>query len=245
MPVQRRVKSTVKNRERIWDRRAQLVEAAIRVFRDKGFHATTVREIGTAAGLTQGTIYNYVRSKDDILYLVCDSVITAYQDSVRSAIESVEGQPHRMEAALHALIGVMYEHQDDILLLYHESHALDRRSLHAILARVAEFHHFVEETLCDGLVETDPALSNRALITNILTYLPTIVAQRRWLLDRTVPKQQVIDGLVCFMMRGLGLASGADSGAAASPGAPVEAQRPPAVPPKRARRGPHAARPER
>jgi AcrR family transcriptional regulator len=242
MSVQRRIKSTVKSRERVWDRRAQLVEAAIRVFRDKGFHATTVREIGAAAGLTQGTIYNYVRSKDDILYLVCDSVITAYQDGVRSAIESVEGQPHRMEAALHALIGVMYEHQDDILLLYHESHALDRRSLHAILARVAEFHRFVEETLCDGLDETDPALSNRALITNIVTYLPTIVAQRRWLLDRTVPKHQVIDGLVCFMMRGLGLASGAESMAATNLAGPLQRRQQKAGPRKRARPAHLAAR---
>ena len=241
MPLQRRVQSTIKNPERVWDRRAQLVAASIRVFREKGFHATTVREIGAAAGLTQGTIYNYVRSKDDILYLVCDSVITAYQDSVRAAIDSIEGHPHRMEAALHALIGVMYEHQDDILLLYHESHALDRRSLHAILARVAEFHSFIEETLCEGLVETDPALSNRALVTNIVTYLPTIVAQRRWLLGRTVPKQQVIDGLVTFIMRGLGL-SAAQLTAAPQPATPTPAARPSPV---RRKRGDHAHLPAR
>jgi len=47
-------------------------------FRRKAFHATTVRDIGRAAGLTQGTIYNYVRSKEDILFLVCDRVVAEY-----------------------------------------------------------------------------------------------------------------------------------------------------------------------
>jgi AcrR family transcriptional regulator len=42
------------------------------VFSEKGFHESTVRDIGRAARLTEGAIYNYVRGKEDILFLVCD-----------------------------------------------------------------------------------------------------------------------------------------------------------------------------
>jgi AcrR family transcriptional regulator len=78
------VAANIKDRELVRDRRRQLVEAALAVFLRKGYHDTTVREIGREAGLTQGTIYNYVRSKGDILYLVCDEVVRAYQDATRS-----------------------------------------------------------------------------------------------------------------------------------------------------------------
>ncbi len=71
------VAANIKDRELVRDRRRQLVEAALAVFLRKGYHDTTVREIGREAGLTQGTIYNYVRSKGDILYLVCDEVVRA------------------------------------------------------------------------------------------------------------------------------------------------------------------------
>src|SRR5712672_2474894 len=92
-PRRVRVHASVKSERKVQDRRAALVGAATKIFMKKGFHAATVREIGDAAGLTQGTIYNYVRSKDDILYLVCDEAITAYQDAVREALKGVE--PHK------------------------------------------------------------------------------------------------------------------------------------------------------
>ena len=90
-PVFREIKTATKDASLIRDRREQLIRAAIKVFGEKGFHQTTVRDIGRAARLTQGTIYNYVRSKEDILFLVCDRVVTEYQDSVRRAL-SAEGR---------------------------------------------------------------------------------------------------------------------------------------------------------
>ena len=82
----RPVSANTKDPELIRDRRDQLIRAALEVFQEKGFHATTVRDIGRAAGLTQGTIYNYVRSKEDILFLVCDRVIAEYISSMEQAV---------------------------------------------------------------------------------------------------------------------------------------------------------------
>src|SRR5258708_29892223 len=76
----RAVHANTKDPDLIRDRREQLVRAALKVFHQKGFHETTVRDIGRAARLTQGTIYNYVRSKEDILFLVCDHIVTEYLD---------------------------------------------------------------------------------------------------------------------------------------------------------------------
>jgi AcrR family transcriptional regulator len=137
-PARRRVKTATKNAVLVRDRREQLIRAAIKVFDAKGFHQTTVRDIGRAARLTQATIYNYVRSKEDILFLVCDRVVTEYQDSVRRALVANGDATERLGAALRGIVKVMIERQSTILLLYHESHNLDHRSLRVILARVAE-----------------------------------------------------------------------------------------------------------
>ncbi|MDR7543756.1 MAG: helix-turn-helix domain-containing protein [Armatimonadota bacterium] len=48
-------------------RRRQILEAATRVFADKGYAAATVRDIARAARIAEGTIYNYFKSKEDLL----------------------------------------------------------------------------------------------------------------------------------------------------------------------------------
>ena len=49
------------------DKRERILDAAVKVFAKKGFHATRVSEVAKAAGVADGTIYLYFASKDDIL----------------------------------------------------------------------------------------------------------------------------------------------------------------------------------
>ena len=210
-----RVATAIKDAALVRDRRRRLVRAAMAVFVRKGYHRATVRDIGRAGGFTQGTIYNYVRSKADILYLVCDEVVTAYHDAVRRAIEGLPAPRRRLRAALRAVVEVMQERQEQILLLYHESHALDRSALRAILARVEEFIRTFETMLAAARPAGGLAPRRLRLAANVVTFLPTIVALRRWDLDRRLPPAEVAAGLTDFMMRGLGLADGPDRGASA------------------------------
>jgi hypothetical protein len=66
-------------------------------------------------------------------------VVTKYQDSVRRALVSNDDAIERPSAVLRGIVNVMIERKSTILILYHESHNLERRSLRVILARVGEF----------------------------------------------------------------------------------------------------------
>ncbi|MGH7318361.1 MAG: TetR/AcrR family transcriptional regulator [Candidatus Rokuibacteriota bacterium] len=210
--MHRLVGANVKDRELVRDRRERLVRAALVVFLRKGYHDATVREIGREAGFTQGTIYNYVRSKSDILYLVCDEVVRAYQDAVAHAVEGIRDPGARLSRALRAVVESMYAHQDAILLLYHESHALDRKSLHAILAPVGQFVETFEGILTAAARARGLTLRHPRLLANIVTFLPTIVALRRWDLRGRVGKEELIRGVTEFMLRGLGAVVAAADG---------------------------------
>ncbi len=52
---------------RAGDKRARILDAAVRVFAAKGFYATRVSEVAKAAGVADGTIYLYFKSKDALL----------------------------------------------------------------------------------------------------------------------------------------------------------------------------------
>jgi TetR/AcrR family transcriptional regulator, cholesterol catabolism regulator len=68
------------------ERRADLVRIAGELFAEKGFRATTVREIADAAGILSGSLYHHFDSKesigDEILTGFLDDVLTGYRDAV-------------------------------------------------------------------------------------------------------------------------------------------------------------------
>jgi AcrR family transcriptional regulator len=204
-PNQKRaVKATVKDGPLVRERRDKLIGAAIQVFKEKGFHGATMRDIGRVAEMTQGTIYNYVSSKDDVLYLVCDRLVSEYQEETRKALETIVDPVERVRSAARAVAVVMYDHQEEILLIYHNSHLLDQRSLRVILARVDGFVRIFEKLLSDAAQEASIPLGNAYLAANIFTFMPTMVALRRWSLGREMSKDELLTGLTDFLVRGLG-----------------------------------------
>lgn len=201
----RNVKSATKDPGLVREKREQLIAAAIKVFIEKGFHNATVRDIGRAAGMTQGTIYNYVRSKDDILYLVCDRIVSEYQEETRKALESTTDPAARIRSAVRAVCEVMYQHQHEILLIYQDSHLLEPRSLRVILARVEEFIGMFETIVGQASRVVSAPAPNTRLAAHILTFLPVMIALRRWSLYRDLTHQQIVDGLTDFLVTGLRL----------------------------------------
>jgi AcrR family transcriptional regulator len=53
-------------------RRSELIEAALRLFAERGFRATTIAHIATATGTAHGLVYHYFGSKDELLEAVLD-----------------------------------------------------------------------------------------------------------------------------------------------------------------------------
>jgi AcrR family transcriptional regulator len=53
-------------------RKMEIVTAAAHLFAERGFHRTTTRDIAEAADVAEGTLYNYFKSKDDLLLDIMD-----------------------------------------------------------------------------------------------------------------------------------------------------------------------------
>ncbi len=71
-------------------RQAQILDAATQVFADKGYHGTTIREIARTAGIADGTIYLYFKSKADLLLGILNRINESERRSADLA-RSLEG----------------------------------------------------------------------------------------------------------------------------------------------------------
>src|SRR3954465_9363078 len=71
------------------DKRGRIMDAAIKVFAERGFHTATVAEIARAAGVADGTIYLYFKSKDELLLSIFDESMAELRERARAAANGV------------------------------------------------------------------------------------------------------------------------------------------------------------
>jgi AcrR family transcriptional regulator len=203
--TRRPIATVVQDKDLVAQRHDEIFRAASRVFISHGYHAATVRQIAREAHLSLGGLYAYIRTKEDILYLVFDKLTTTLRDAMRRAIEGVDDPVERIRRALHADLQTTEKYQDEILLMYQETKSLDRASRRAVLSREADYVGFFEDILRDGYArgafKGDPRLAADAI-----AYLCSVIALRRWSLGSRLSLDEVREGLVAFILRGLGVA---------------------------------------
>jgi len=69
--------------------RRKILDVASKLFRDKGYAATTLRQIGDAAGMQAGSVYYHFDSKDDMICEILDLGISFVHDEVNRRIEEL------------------------------------------------------------------------------------------------------------------------------------------------------------
>jgi AcrR family transcriptional regulator len=202
--MNRPVVSQVQNEKLIVDRRERIIRAAITVFRRSGFHVATTKDIANEADLTQSNLYNYVSSKHDVLFLVCDHLVQLYQGAVDQAVAGHSDTHGRLVAALRAVIAVMSAHRDEVQLLYNETHALEKADRKIILSSIAKLIKSFQSLLKDYEDQHGPcAIPNRRIAANFLSFVPAIVALRSWDLTPHADREEIEESILRFVLAGL------------------------------------------
>lgn len=127
----KKVATTIKDKELVALRRGEIIDVATRLFLERGFHKTSIRDIARACPFNLASLYMYVASKEDILFLVAQHLM----EEKAKAMASVEIDEHdpagSFRTALRAYCRIVHRYRGHIRLLYRELDALspDRREL--------------------------------------------------------------------------------------------------------------------
>ncbi|WP_033541384.1 TetR/AcrR family transcriptional regulator [Planococcus sp. CAU13] len=203
MNEKRAIQSSVKDESLIEKRRAQMIRGAVTLFKEKGFHRTTTREIAKAAGFSIGTLYEYIRTKEDVLYLVCDSIY----DEVHSRLASIDMENGSWEVLVTALehyYGLIDDMQDEFVVMYQESKALPKDALQYVLKKETEMVSLFERLLteCAERGQVDLTQKEILLASHHLFVQGQMWAFRRWALrDFTI--EEFIEMQTKFLLQGM------------------------------------------
>ncbi|MFC5300475.1 TetR/AcrR family transcriptional regulator [Azospira restricta] len=116
------------------NRRAELLRAAAKLFVDKGFAATTTRDIAEAVGMRSGSPFYHFRSKQELLKAAMIEGLDAGRERLLAAIDGVADPEQRLRVLVRTHLGTLLEGDCRSPLLVSETRALDDKARGEIAA---------------------------------------------------------------------------------------------------------------
>jgi AcrR family transcriptional regulator len=196
------IQTIVKDQDLIDRRHAQICDAALKLVSRKGFHQTTVREIAEACGLGIGTLYSYIKTKDDILYLVYLRILKTFEARMLEATQGVQDPRLQLKAALEETLKIYDQCQDVVLLLYQESHALGGQGLQGLFEVDRTYVGFFREILERGNRVGQFAVKEPHLLAVCILFLCAVWDLKRWNLQGYT-LDTVMDSLTGLLLNGI------------------------------------------
>ena len=206
MPMEKKheVKTSVKDESLIEKRRDQMIRAAVTLFKEKGFHRATTREIAKEAGFSIGTLYEYIRTKEDVLYLVCDSIYNEVHNRL-SQITLENGTTEDLKTAIRHYYEVIDDMSDEFVVMYQESKSLPKGALEYVLTKELEmvdiFHKIITGCIQAGELELTGAQAH--LYAHTLVVQGQMWAFRRWALRKEYTIEQFTELQIDLLLNGM------------------------------------------
>ncbi|MCH6268057.1 MULTISPECIES: TetR/AcrR family transcriptional regulator [Neobacillus] len=203
----REVQASVKDERLVQKRRDQMIKGAVALFKEKGFHRTTTREIARAAGFSIGTLYEYIRTKEDILYLVCDSIYDHVKEQLEENLDHKQGTLESLKVGIANFFYVMDELQDEILVMYQEVKSLSKDALPYVLKKELEMVAMFENMLHKCVENGELELSEKQIkiIAHDIFVQGQMWGFRRWALRKLFTLEEYIELQTEFIFKGLGV----------------------------------------
>jgi AcrR family transcriptional regulator len=114
------------------ERLERLLSTAARVFADKGFHATTMRDLSRATGMSLAGMYYYVPSKGDLLCAIQERCFHQVLAGAAAAVAEGTGPVDRVARFIRHHVGFFASHMSEMKVLSHEAKSLSGARLEKI-----------------------------------------------------------------------------------------------------------------
>jgi AcrR family transcriptional regulator len=186
-------------------RRQAIEDVASDLFRERGYAATSIRDIARALSMQGASLYAHVTSKEDVLWSIVDRAATRFEEAADRAEAEAEahrpGDPAEALAALvEAHVDVLTSNVDEAGVFLNEWRALEGDRRAAILDRrdsyQARFRGHVERGIALGVFAmTDPSIATMTILgalNGVVTWYDP---------DGRLPADRIADHLVDLVLR--------------------------------------------
>ncbi|MBV9843785.1 MAG: TetR family transcriptional regulator [Kutzneria sp.] len=156
----------------------RILRAAVRLFAEQGFDATTVQQIVDAAEVTKGALYHYFDAKDDLLYEIYHSLIGVQAAELDRIVARGLGPRETVRAILVNLVETTAARVDETAVFVREMHKLDAERMAAFRADRRRYHETFRAVVAEAqrggeFRDAVPANTVVLIALGVINQLPT------------------------------------------------------------------------
>jgi TetR/AcrR family transcriptional regulator, cholesterol catabolism regulator len=178
-------------------RRDQILEASARLFSERGYHATSMREIGEATGMLAGSLYAHIDGKEDLLFGIVQRAAGAFLDRVKAVRDSEASAEEKLRRAMRAHVEVVAGDLEAARVFHHEWRALTGRRRNEVRKLRRRYEGLWDEIVRELPGATDPKAA-RLLVLSAANWTYTWYRP-----DGPMSPQQVADRFTDLLLEGL------------------------------------------
>lgn len=159
------------------ERYREILEAAATLFAERGYLATSVRDIGERVGLLGGSLYHHIKSKDALFIAIHDAALQAAGELIEQEIATAADPWRRLELACIALLEIQLDPNSLTMPLMNDFRAVPEEVRHHLVTKRDAFEQ-IFVTLIAAL-PLDPGLDRKLYRLLLLNLLNSVVAWYR------------------------------------------------------------------
>src|SRR5208282_5978486 len=151
-------------------RAPQIIEAAARVFAERGFHGATTQDIADVLGIKQASLYYYFSSKEAGLELVCLRGVEGFFEAAKAIAARPEGARKRLALLINSHLSPLVDRADFVKVFLNERQHLPTESRRRIGRWSRGLERFFEEVIKEGIAKgefraaLDPRMATLAIL---------------------------------------------------------------------------------
>jgi AcrR family transcriptional regulator len=148
-----------------------VVAAAGRLFAERGYHGTSMRDLARELGLHGSSLYSHVDSKEDLLVAVVERGAGLFEASADAALAAGDSPDEQLLGLIRGHIDVVLDHRDEARTFLNEASVLDGGHRARIVAARDRYEAAFRATIAEGIesgtfrTDTDVALTSIFLLS--------------------------------------------------------------------------------
>ncbi|MDE5415063.1 TetR/AcrR family transcriptional regulator [Alkalihalobacterium chitinilyticum] len=181
----------------------RIIDSALMLFKEKGFHEVSVRMIAKEAGVSNGGFYHHFQTKDELLYQINDFILTYVMETGKAAAVERENPVEKLEGMIRAFILAFDVYNLEISVMYRENHYLAPEYFEKIKQKRDEYQDYIFTILEEG-IKAGEIRSNTPLLLNGMAMFGMINWTYQWYeKNRSISIDQIADVYIDFIMNAL------------------------------------------
>jgi AcrR family transcriptional regulator len=183
-------------------RKEQIYSTARTLFRERGYPATTVRDIAREMNMQAGSLYAHIGSKEDVLWEIVNRAADEFLAAAEPIAASDLPAPDKLRALVRTHVGVLAERLEEATIFLHEWKYLGEDRRQSVAERRRRYEGLYRQVVEDGIASGDFAPTDPKVAT--LLVLSAVNWMSQWYNPQgTLSPVEVADSFCDLVLKGL------------------------------------------